>query len=144
MRIRLTARLSGQEDDARALRGMLESIATLTGLGEGESGLLVLAGHEALANIVRHGYGGDLSGQVVVRVRAMAGEIEVLLADRCSPIGAENLCPREWDDARPGGMGIRIMQKALDVVEHRPRPGRGNVIRMVRSHREASEEESAC
>ena len=73
LRIRLTVRVCGSEENVRALRDVLEGCARLVGFDESEAGEIVLAAHEALVNVVRHGYGGDCGGGVVVRVRAGSG-----------------------------------------------------------------------
>jgi anti-sigma regulatory factor (Ser/Thr protein kinase) len=144
VRARVTLRIHGGEEVVRPLRSILEAFARLAGLQEGEAAEVVLAVHEALANVVRHGYGGDCSGRVTVRLRGGPGELEVLLVDACDPVPPEAICARAWDDGDPGGMGVPLIRKVMDVVDHRPRPGRGNVIRLLRRRRDSATEANGC
>ena len=34
---------------------------------------------------------------------------------------------------KPGGMGIHLMRVSTDSLEHRPRPGGGNILTLTRS-----------
>jgi len=134
----MTVRLDGEMDQVRALRDVVESTACLAGFREPEAAEVVLAVHEAVANVLNHGYCGE-GGPVTVRLLAEHGALRILIVDASSPVPSEAICPRAWDDARPGGMGLPFMRKVMDVVEHRPRPGRGNVLHMLRRRRESLE-----
>ncbi len=144
MKCHLTVRLSIEMEDVRALRDIVESMAQLAGFVEPEAAEVVLAVHEAVANVRRHGYCEEGEGPVVVRIRAETGELEFLIVDSSPPVDSEKICPRDWDDAKPGGMGLPFMHKVMDVVEHRPRDGRGNVLRMLRRRRREARENPEC
>ena len=144
MRCRLTIRLQGEMDEVRGLRDVVESTACLVGFVEPEAAEIVLAVHEAIANVLRHGYREEGVGPLTVRLLAETGRLEILLVDASPPVPTESICPREWDDAKPGGMGLPFMRKVMDLVEHRPRPGRGNVLRMVRRRRRENRESPEC
>lgn len=130
--------------EVRALRDVVESAARMVGFQEPEAVEVVLAIHEAIANVLAHGYSGSDGGPVTVRIRGEQDVLEVILVDASPPVPTEVLCPRAWDDAKPGGMGIPLMRKVMDVVEHRPRPGRGNVLRMLRRRRGNDRERREC
>ncbi len=139
MKCHLTVRLSIEMEDVRALRDIVEATARLAGFLEPEAAEVVLAVHEAVANVRRHGYSEEGEGPVVVRIRARSDEVEFFIVDSSPPVPTETICPREWDDAKPGGMGLPFMHKVMDVVEHHPRDGRGNVLRMLRRRRREPE-----
>jgi anti-sigma regulatory factor (Ser/Thr protein kinase) len=41
---------------------------------------------------------------------------------------------------RPGGMGVHLMRLATDSLDHRPRPGGGNILTLTRSRVPRSKE----
>jgi anti-sigma regulatory factor (Ser/Thr protein kinase) len=41
---------------------------------------------------------------------------------------------------RPGGMGIHLMRLATDSIEHRARPGGGNILTLTRSRARRAKE----
>lgn len=144
MRLRLTLRIRAGQDEVRPLRPLVEAAATLAGIPGAGAAETALAVHEALANVLRHGYRGDTTGRVTVRLRGGADGMEVFLVDACEPVPSETICARAWDDRAPGGMGVPLIRRVMDVVEHRPRPGRGNVLRLVRRGRETGTEVESC
>jgi anti-sigma regulatory factor (Ser/Thr protein kinase) len=144
VRFHLTLRIRAGQEEVRPLRPLVEAAAALAGMPGAGAAETALAVHEALANVLRHGYRGDPTGRVTVRLRGSPGELVILLADACEPVPSETICARAWDDRAPGGMGVPLIRKVMDVVEHRPRPGRGNVLRLVRRDRGAGTEGEAC
>ncbi len=132
MRLRLTVRVSDDIGDVQALREIVESSARMVGFLAPEAAEIILAVHEGLANIFAHGCPEGGRDAATVRILCEPDVIEVVIADRCVPVASERVCPRAWDDARPGGMGIPLMRKIMDSVDHLPRRGRGNVLRMTR------------
>ena len=132
MRLRVTVRVNDDTGDVHLLREIIESSSRLAGFLESETAENSLAVHEGLANVFAHGCPGDGLDGATVRVLCERDVLEVLIVDRCVAVATECVCPRAWDDERPGGMGIPLMRRIMDIVEHLPRPGRGNVLRMVR------------
>jgi anti-sigma regulatory factor (Ser/Thr protein kinase) len=132
MKLRLTMRVRDDMREVRCLREIIESTSRIAGFLEPEAAENILAVHEGLANVFAHGSHGDGFEGVTIRVLYETDRLEVLIVDRCDPVAPECVSPRAWDDEKPGGMGIPLMRKIMDTVEHLPRPGRGNVLRMVR------------
>jgi anti-sigma regulatory factor (Ser/Thr protein kinase) len=144
MRLRVTLRLRPVEEEVGALRDLLDAAGRVAGFDEAPAAEVVLAVHEALANVLKHGYGGDRRGPVTVRVRADEEALDVLIVDSCPPVSPDKICARDWDDRRPGGMGVPLIRRVMDVVEHRPRPGRGNVLHLRRTRRDAAGKDDPC
>lgn len=94
---------------------------------------------EALANIIRHAYGGRpgqpievLSRRVQVRScgRKRAG-LEIELIDHGAAADRKKLCGRSFDDIRPGGLGMHFIQSGVDVMQYKSL-GRRNRLRLVK------------
>jgi len=97
---------------------------------------LVQAVDEAATNIIRYGYRGE-PGSIDMTAELVGDDIVITLSDEAptfDPTAAEppdlSIAPQH---RRPGGMGIHLMRLATDSMEHRVRPGGGNILTLTRS-----------
>jgi anti-sigma regulatory factor (Ser/Thr protein kinase) len=105
---------------------------------------LVQAVDEAATNVITHGYEGS-TGWIEVGAGVEGDNIVIELQD-----GAPAFDPTTRPEpdlsippmARtPGGMGVHLIREATDEMTHRPRPGGGNILTLVRSMRPGRKEE---
>lgn len=96
---------------------------------------LVQAVDEAVTNSIRHGYAGR-PGWVEVTIERVDDRFVVTVEDAAPtfdpmavPVPDLSVPP---DRRRPGGMGIHLMRAAMDTIDHRARPGGGNILTMTR------------
>jgi anti-sigma regulatory factor (Ser/Thr protein kinase) len=137
-RFQIDARL---EDLAR-LRTFVREVCEEMNAGDDCVVDVVQAVDEAATNVIRHGYAGR-SGPIEVTLAEGDGAVRVEIADRApafdpTRVGAPDLTSAH---VRPGGMGIHLIRAATDTMEHRPRPGGGNVLTLVRTLGRHGEEE---
>jgi anti-sigma regulatory factor (Ser/Thr protein kinase) len=97
---------------------------------------LVQAVDEAVTNIIVHGYRRE-PGTIDLTAELIGDDIVITIEDRApafdpTAIPAPDLTIPAHR-RRPGGMGIHLMRLAMDSVEHRPRPGGGNILTLTRS-----------
>jgi serine/threonine-protein kinase RsbW len=96
---------------------------------------LVQAVDEAVTNSIRHGYAGR-PGWVEVAIERDGDRFVVTVTDEApvfDPVGVPPPDPSiPPERRRPGGMGVHLMRAAMDTIEHRPRPGGGNILTMTR------------
>ncbi len=136
----MTSRVCARPDSIRELRQLVLTAAAMAGFRHEAGEEIRLAVNEALANIVRHGYGGNPEGAIRMRLRASPMRVEIMIVDCCRPIEPGEIRPRDLEEVRPGGLGVHLMRKLMDVVEYRPRRGRGNALLMVRTSAESGVE----
>ena len=117
----------------RLLRTLVSEVATNNGCNEDVVRDLTLAVDEACQNVIRHAYGGDETGRMVLEARMQAGSLVFYLRDFAPPVDPSQVCPRDLEDVRPGGLGTHLMQTILDEVEFMPPPeDGGNILKMVK------------
>lgn len=100
---------------------------------------LTRAVDEALANIIRHAYGGQPGQPIEVlcrRLKDRAGGtqcagIEIVLVDRGAAADREELRGRSLDDVRPGGLGLHFIHGGVDEMKYSSR-GDKNWLRLVK------------
>ncbi len=121
------------------VRAAVEKVCEMLGFDPKETGGIVLSVDEAMANIIRHAYGGanDKSIEIVMtpmgEPSAEATGLQVCLRDYGTHVDPSRIKSRDLDDVRPGGLGVHIMRQCMDCVEYRPAEGCGTVLTMTKS-----------
>ena len=85
----------------------------------------VLAVDEACSNIIRHGYGPNTTGDIVLEIWANADEVIFRLHDSAAPMNPQSLHPRlTGASLETSGRGMYFIQQVMDEVtlieSHRP------------------------
>lgn len=117
----------------------VEAFVAAHGFGEVAVGDIGLCVNEALANVIRHAYGGDHSKPIVVEAKLDPGIDGAPLV----------ITVRDWGDGRvpdlrrpppdpsaltPGGLGLPCLKQLLDGVQFIPQPD-GMLLKMIRRRR---------
>lgn len=97
---------------------------------------VLIAIQEMLTNVIRHGYGLDVSEPVVLRYQASPSLFVVEIRDVGPPFDPlSHIFEQPVDGSmpeRPGGYGIHLAQQIMDGLEYE-RDGEWNVLRMFRA-----------
>jgi anti-sigma regulatory factor (Ser/Thr protein kinase) len=80
---------------------------------------VVMALDEACTNILRHVYCVQVK-PVRLEMRWMRDRLRFTLRDYGKPCDPLTIKGRNWDDIRPGGLGVSIIQEVFDRVEYAP------------------------
>jgi anti-sigma regulatory factor (Ser/Thr protein kinase) len=121
------------------VRATIERAAEVMHFQDAETRAIVRSVDEALANVMRHAYGGRLGLPIEMvchklpggEQKSAAGGIEILLADRGVPVKPATLKSRPLDEIRPGGLGLHFIRESMDEVEFSRKKGK-NLLRMVK------------
>lgn len=105
---------------------------------------LVQAVDEAATNVITHGYGGA-PGWIEIGVAVADDRFVVTLEDGAPEFDPTSVAAPDLTvppmARKPGGMGVHLMREATDALSHRPRPGGGNILTLVRSRTAGRKEE---
>lgn len=108
-------------------------------LDEMETGRVVLAIDEALANIIIHGYGPESSGAIDLEMESDAESIVFTITDSApefNPIKNPLRPPDEYiNSTGPGGLGIDIFRRIMDVSYERDKNGINRLIMVKRKNK---------
>jgi anti-sigma regulatory factor (Ser/Thr protein kinase) len=121
------------------VRAAVERAAEVLHFQDVETRAIVRSVDEALANVMRHAYGGRPGLPIEMSCRrleqggqkAVQGGIEIVLADRGKPVEHAALQGRSLDEIRPGGLGLHFIRQSMDEVEFSRKKGK-NLLRMVK------------
>ena len=135
----LTARSLRVDADLEALaqvRAFVRDAAADAGAPESCRSDIVQAVDEAATNAIVHGYAGA-SGWLEVNASLEPGRFVVELEDGARAFDPTTVPEPDLSVApmarRPGGMGVHLMRQCTDAMTHRPRPGGGNILTLVRA-----------
>ena len=104
---------------------------------------LVQAVDEVATNVIRYGYRGG-SGEIELTAELVGDDIVITLEDRAPEFDPLTVPPPDLSippqHRKPGGMGIHLTRLATDSIEHRARPGGGNILTLTRSRARRAKE----
>jgi serine/threonine-protein kinase RsbW len=124
------------------LSGVRSAVMRLTeemGFPSPECRALTRAVDEAIANIIRHAYGGKAGKPIELLCRRVQGPdkgaersgLEIVLVDRGASADRKKMCSRSLDDIRPGGLGMHFIETGVDVMQYTTEAGE-NHLRLVK------------
>jgi anti-sigma regulatory factor (Ser/Thr protein kinase) len=116
-----------------AVRHAVEELATEIGLDEREVGDVGLCVNEALANVIRHAYGGAADRPVDVRAWCEDGALAVTIRDWGNGVNPESLPPKPYDPCEPGGLGLICLKRMMTTASFVPQPD-GMLLVMTKAH----------
>ncbi len=126
-------RVAARPERLRLVRNLVSEVARANGCSEPCIRDMVIALDEACQNIIRHAYGGDPDGDIVLDIRRAGDQMTFNLIDFAAPVDVSKVRPRSLGDVRPGGLGTHFIQECMDEAGFRPPPaGAGNRLRMVK------------
>ena len=99
----------------------------------GEIGLVV---NEALANVMRHAYGGAKDRPIQIDADPIDGNgsvIRIAIRDWGNGVNPTSLPEKEYDPLTPGGLGLICMRKLMDETSYTPQPDGGMLLTMTKS-----------
>ena len=130
--------ISADPANLSVVRAAVRAALQQTALAEKNIDGVILALDEALANCIRHGYGGPCDSPIaltIIRREDQAGRavaLEFLLRDFGKQVDPATIRSRDLDEIRPGGLGVHIIQSVMDEVEYSCADGGGMILRMVK------------
>lgn len=127
--------LAGASDpeNLRLIRRKVTEVLTQLGFPEQQLQTLVLAVDEAVANVIRHAYGGCCDGRIELSVWLDTDSVRFELRDYAEPVDPTLIKPRDLSECRPGGLGINLIDSVMDRwAFHHPAEGKGNLLTMIK------------
>lgn len=127
------------------VRGAVERLAGTLGFPAEQCRSITRAVDEALTNIVRHSYRNRPDQPIAMyfrtALRKQEGQVqrglEIILCDRGPAADATKWRERPLGEIRPGGLGLRLIHGAMDIVEF-SRKDHTNRLRLVKYLGQAS------
>ncbi len=110
--------------------------ADRAGFGPKEVGKLKIAVYEACLNVIEHAYHSKPDNWIDVWLEYNEEMFKVIIQDYGN--GFEGFSRKSYDvvsamdERQTGGFGLYIIRRAMDQIDYRPDPSRGNRLTMVK------------
>lgn len=128
----LSLELPAHADQLRPMREAVRSALAQTDIDDFLLHQITLAINEACMNVIQH---ACCDTQKIMQLNLYLADrlLTVHLLDNGKPIAGCQLKPRDFEDLRPGGLGVHFMREIMDEVDLiPPPPGFGNLLRMTK------------
>ena len=119
-------------------RRAVEAFAVECGLGEGAAHDVGLCLNEAMANVMRHAYGGRKDRPIEITAEYSAnggGLLTVQMRDWGNGIDPSTLPREPYNPLTPGGVGLICLDALLDKMVYSPQPD-GMLATLVKKKRD--------
>ena len=117
-----TLEIGSAARNCKQARGFIETWAQTAGFSDLERGRIVLAGDEAVTNIMRHTYQNAADKTIQLSGDITDGHLHLRLRDHGEHVDYAAMKGRALDDVKPGGLGLHLLKTVFSVVEHIPLP----------------------
>ncbi|HEY0233092.1 MAG TPA: ATP-binding protein, partial [Dokdonella sp.] len=114
-------------EELRGIRAAIRRTLDAIGVDPELRDRLVLAVDEACANIIRHAYGPQRSGDIGLRILRAGPMLSFELTDAAPCVDPGKIKPKPLGECRPGGFGVALIEQVMDDWHVEPaRTGQGN------------------
>ncbi|MEP7044303.1 MAG: SpoIIE family protein phosphatase [Dokdonella sp.] len=114
-------------EELRGVRAEIRRTLDAVGVEPELRDRLVLAVDEACANIIRHAYGPQRSGDIGLRILRSGPMLSFELTDAAPCVDPGKIKPKPLGECRSGGFGVALIDEVMDDWHVEPaRKGQGN------------------
>lgn len=132
-------RICSHPSELAEVRRRVESQAKAAGFTDTEINEIALAVDEALANVIRHGYGGPCDDPIDIHIERRGAPdsdtIHVAIRDFGKQVDPARIVGRALEDIKPGGLGVHIIRTVMDEVTYAPADGGGMLLAMTKKRK---------
>ena len=120
------------------VRQLIAQVCQRIGFDDNACSQVALAVDEALANVIRHGYCRACDRPIWVSLWPNQGEdgshprLKIQIEDEAKQVDEAQLCGRDLDDPKPGGLGMHIIREVMDEVRFEKRAPCGMRLTMIK------------
>ncbi|MCX6357867.1 MAG: ATP-binding protein [Candidatus Aureabacteria bacterium] len=116
----------------RALRSLVDEVTYEMGFSAKARGEVIQAIDEACTNIIKHSYEGNFNKKIILTLKDLGDRLEVIIKDFGKKAHPGRIRHRELHDVKPGGLGVYIIKRSMDVVWYDISPRLGTELKMVK------------
>jgi len=114
-----------------SVRQAIEGLCAGAGLDTKACEEVGLCVNEALANVIRHAYGGAMDKPVEISAESVNGSVSISIRDWGNGVNPEDKPHTPRDPLKPGGLGLICLKQMMHEVTFTPQPD-GMLLEMTR------------
>ncbi|MCK5162166.1 MAG: ATP-binding protein [Desulfobacula sp.] len=116
----------------KRIRGLMADITSKAGLSKEASGHIILAIDEACSNVIKHSYNNDYTQKIDLNVKLETNCLTISIVNDGIKFDCSSIEARDINEIKPGGLGVYIINHAMDTVEYSQTPEGLNKLTMVK------------
>lgn len=116
----------------KIVRCGIAHLCDICGFSNEEKNQVILAVDEAVSNIIKHTYHGEINKPIVINQRIVDDRLEVILRDYGEKADPNKIKSRDLDDLKPGGLGVHFIKSAMDEVRYDNTVDVGNQLTLIK------------
>ena len=126
-------RFPASSEQLQSVRQLVRDVLQSQGCSGEFVDMTVLAVDEATSNIIRHAYGDDDIGDIILQILRQGQTLIFRLIDNAPPVDISTVKSRDLESVRPGGLGVYLIDQIMDTMSfEKPPDGSGNMLVMTR------------
>lgn len=125
-------RIASHPENLKGVRRMIKDITATTRLSQEDSECIVLAVDEACSNIIKHSYQNDFTREIDLTIKLETNLLTISIIDKGIRFNINSLENRDIHKIKPGGLGVYIIHKVMNIVEYSRTSEGLNKIKMVK------------
>jgi serine/threonine-protein kinase RsbW len=118
------------------VRAATVKMGNLCRMAEPEIEDVELAVDEACSNVIKHAYKRDTSKKIVVKYVINQKYFKVVIEDSGSKADEDLIKGRNFEDIRPGGLGVHLIKRVFDVFKFDEKKKMGNRLILIKYFKE--------
>jgi anti-sigma regulatory factor (Ser/Thr protein kinase) len=130
--VKLRLKILSDPANLAAVRLAVESLCLQNGMAKKASDEVGLCLNEAMANVIRHAYGGAANQPIEITAEYRDDAVRIAIRDWGNGVNPESLPPQPYDPLQPGGLGLICLKQMMTEVKFTPQPD-GMLLEMTRS-----------
>jgi serine/threonine-protein kinase RsbW len=119
---RFEMRIDSDPANLAPARKAVETFTIECGLSEQASHDVGLCLNEAMANVMRHAYGGRTDRPILITAESNADALTVRVRDWGNGVDPSTLPREPYNPLTPGGVGLICLSELLDQMVYEPQP----------------------
>jgi anti-sigma regulatory factor (Ser/Thr protein kinase) len=112
----------------KLVRCGINHLCELCEFSEEVSNAVTLAVNEAVTNIMKHAYFNVRENPIIIKCEILHDRLEIVLRDFGIKADQNKIKSRELDDIKPGGLGVHLIKKSMDIVNYDTSFEKGNQL----------------
>jgi anti-sigma regulatory factor (Ser/Thr protein kinase) len=133
--VKLELKVDSDPANLAPIRKATEAFAARFGLEPQAVADLGLCVNEAVANVIRHAYGGRTDRPIAVTCEGSTAGVRVLIRDWGNGVDPSSIPARAYDPLTPGGVGLICLTRLLDDVTYTPQRDGGMLTTLVKKRK---------
>jgi len=115
-----------------SVRHFVSQLSTTVGFDKNVSYAITLAVDEACTNIIKYSYNNDTTKRIILSIELIERGLRFDIIDFGAKTDSDVYVPKEIEEVAPGGLGVYLITKIMDMVTYDPSDDNSTKLTLVK------------